>query len=476
MTVETTNAGPWFFTASGATGTFNVSTPSRDVSAFTLKARNTSTDEIYVPTFTAALAADGSGISFTVTAGLTNGHQVGVWRVPYGQQPSALQSHGPWPATVNERQHDRAALDTLALWLLARRAIRAPMVDADDLNDLPPKALRLGKYLQFDLTTGQPNAVSALTTGALSVSAFIETLLDDANAAAARATLGINLEVTGPVIMGLVSGTAAPSGLTAQTILSLLAAQASGAAKLISGWTYANGTDATNDIDIAAGAGVDSAGAIWMKGAALTKQLDASWAVGNNQGGRLSGSLADGSYWIWAIGRSDTFAVDYGFETTANAVPTLPSGYGHYRKIGGFQRVSGAIVAFDVYELGGGAIEHYWRAPTLDLNLSATLADARTLSTVKVPTGEKLTAILDVSLFDAGAAWAARICDPAETDGSPSNASAPLCNMTGPANVAVAQRMRVRTDTSGRIAWRAAGPTNMDNARISTAGFVMERR
>lgn len=474
MTVETTNAGPWFFTASGATGTFNVSTPSRDVSAFTLKARNTSTDEIYTPTFTAALATDGSGITFTVTAGLTSGHEVSVYRVPYGQQPSALQSHGPWPASVNERQHDRAALDTLALWLLARRSLRAPMVDADDLNDLPPKALRLGKYLQFDLTTGQPNAVSALTVGSLSVSAFMESLLDDASAAAARATLGIG-DVTGPVIMGLVSGTGAATGLTAQAVLNLLAAQAAGGAGAIAGWTYANnGTDATNDLDIVAGSGVDSAGAIWMKGAALTKRLDATWAVGNNQGGRLSGSLADGGYNVWAIGRSDDFSVDYGFETDANATPTLPSGYGHYRKIGWFRRVSGAILGFNTYQMDGGGLRLEYKVPSLDKNISTLGTSRITDQFISIPPFRCL-ALLRVLISNNSAAAAAFVGNPDETDVAPQAVAGQGADLVTDAAGAIAlQVMRTMTSATGTIAARSSNGSTI--YRVWPLGFEMSRR
>jgi hypothetical protein len=65
----------------------------------------------------------------------------------------------------------------------------------------------------------------------------------------------------------------------------------------ISGLTYSNnGSDATNDIDIAAGRAMDATGAhIMVLAATLTKRLDAAWSVGTNQGGLDTGSTTSGS-------------------------------------------------------------------------------------------------------------------------------------------------------------------------------------
>jgi hypothetical protein len=62
----------------------------------------------------------------------------------------------------------------------------------------------------------------------------------------------------------------------------------------ITGLTLSNnGTDATNDIDIAAGAAVDSTNVEWLDlTSALTKRLDAAWAVGSGNGGLDTGSVA----------------------------------------------------------------------------------------------------------------------------------------------------------------------------------------
>lgn len=60
-----------------------------------------------------------------------------------------------------------------------------------------------------------------------------------------------------------------------------------------------NGTDATNDIDIAAGACRDSTNAVDITIAAMTKRLDANWAAGTNQGFRNSAAaITDTTYHV----------------------------------------------------------------------------------------------------------------------------------------------------------------------------------
>lgn len=64
------------------------------------------------------------------------------------------------------------------------------------------------------------------------------------------------------------------------------------------GLTLSNGTDATNDIDIAIGQASSNDAAVadrvlMTRSAALTKRLDAAWAVGTNEGGRDTGDIAD---------------------------------------------------------------------------------------------------------------------------------------------------------------------------------------
>lgn len=112
------------------------------------------------------------------------------------------------------------------------------------------------------------------------------------------------------------------------------------------GLTLANGTDATNDINIAAGNCRDAANTQNITLSAITKQLDSSWAAGTNAGGRSSASLADGTWHVFAIDKADGSAPDVLFHTAVDPTSVLPTDYTVYRRLGSALRVSGAILAF----------------------------------------------------------------------------------------------------------------------------------
>jgi len=62
-----------------------------------------------------------------------------------------------------------------------------------------------------------------------------------------------------------------------------------------------NGTDPTNDLDIAVGTARDSTNATDLTlASALTKQTDVAWAVGTNQGCLDTGVVGNNTYHIWA--------------------------------------------------------------------------------------------------------------------------------------------------------------------------------
>lgn len=81
----------------------------------------------------------------------------------------------------------------------------------------------------------------------------------------------------------------------------------------LSGMTLTNGTDATNDIDFAAGKCADSTNTVLISCAALTKQLDAAWAVGSAAGGLDGGSIANATYHCHAIQKDTTGVGDFIF-------------------------------------------------------------------------------------------------------------------------------------------------------------------
>lgn len=274
-------------------------------------------------------------------------------------------------------------------------------------------------------------------------------------------------------VKGRETGTGPVQTLTAAQLLTGLL----GGVALVAGWTYQPGSDATNDIDISAGMGVGSSGRL-MIGSAMTKQLDASWAAGTNQGGRI-GSLADGGYFVWAIGHGTTFAVDYAMETDANATPTLPTGYTHYFKVGWIKRLSSANVSFKTYAGPGGSLEFYWTAPTVDVTALAAgtpLSTSRLLSAVKVPPGSGVIANVLATASHSASAFNAWVGSPDEADGAPSATATPLITMAAPtAGTIATATLRIRTNTSAQIAARSSIAT-IDAYRVKTIGFEMPRQ
>lgn len=105
----------------------------------------------------------------------------------------------------------------------------------------------------------------------------------------------------------------------------------------IAGMVLSNDTDTAHDINITAGACMDSTGSKHILAASeMTKQIDAVWAAGNDAGGLLNGSVAANElYHIYALRKDADGTADYGFLDKDDAIGTyLPAGYSHYRWIG----------------------------------------------------------------------------------------------------------------------------------------------
>jgi len=147
------------------------------------------------------------------------------------------------------------------------------------------------------------------------------------------------------------------------------------------GLTLSNGTDATNDIDIAAGTATDNDDGTAMALTAITKQLDAGWAVGTNAGGLDTGAIANTTYHVWVIKNPTSGVVDALFSASATA-PTMPSGYTKKRRIGAIIRSGGAILGFG--QMGD---RFYWTGASSRgfLDVNAARIAAATVYALTVP-------------------------------------------------------------------------------------------
>jgi hypothetical protein len=141
-------------------------------------------------------AGDTAGGYVTLVTGATLDDSIVIELVV----PYELTTHIPTSGTLDiPAVNLQNALLVMMLKQLAAnlpRSLRQPASDADDLDEMPTAANRASKYLFCD-ADGQPTFVASIST-AVAATAFAQTLLDDADAAAARATLGI-VETEAPI-------------------------------------------------------------------------------------------------------------------------------------------------------------------------------------------------------------------------------------------------------------------------------------
>jgi hypothetical protein len=431
------------------------------------------------------------GGTITTTEAHASGNTITITSDIADTQATELPAGGGWSPTVVERALDRLTILVQQVRLLVTGALRQPVSDSTTIAELPTATARANKYLKFD-SNGDPGVDDSVVPSTATVSAFMETVLDDTSAAAARTTLGAaattDLASYAPLSSPTFTGNpAAPTQspgnnstrLATTAFVTAAVASASALPRMyISGLTYANNsTDPTNDIDIAAGACRDATNAVDMTlSATLTKRLDAAWAVGTGNGGLDTGAIGNNDYYIWLIKRSDTGVVDALFSLSASA-PTVPADYDYKRLIGWFKRVGGTIVTFTTYETEGGGIELLWSVPTLDINLANTLTTTRRTDAVKVPLNFSVEANLNVLINDGTASTTAWVYCPDQTDAAPSLSAAPLgtafLNSSGMGYDV--NNVRVRTSATGTIAARATVAT-VDLYAVSTMGFKWPRR
>jgi hypothetical protein len=236
-----------------------------------------------------------------------------------------------------------------------------------------------------------------------------------------------------------------------------------------------NVSDATNDIDIATGKCRDSTDAANMVlASALTKRLDAAWGVGTNGGGLDTGSIANTTYHIWLIKRSDTGVVDALFSTSATA-PTMPANYDYKRRIGSIVRSAANIRAF----LQDGDL-FMWKSPVSDITATnpGTSAVTRTLT---LPTGIRIESIVQVNVTGTtqpNLPGAVYLSDLSLTDvAASSNTAASILVYASSAigDLYAGLICKVMTNTSAQIRSRLQISGAGTTLQINTAGWIDTR-
>lgn len=164
----------------------------------------------------------------------------------------------------------------------------------------------------------------------------------------------------------------------------------------IGGLTPSHAADTDHDITISPGACADATNVLSMYlGAALTKQIDADWAEGTDDGGLATGarSVADtpnASTWyhLFKIIKIDVesavYTIDAGFDTDMAATNLLAdaTNYSHYRRVHSvLTDGSNNIIQQLIYKRSGGGLLVRWVTPATDGDYALTTTyEAKTLT------------------------------------------------------------------------------------------------
>lgn len=228
--------------------------------------------------------------------------------------------------------------------------------------------------------------------------------------------------------------------------------------------TANNSTDATNDIDFASGFATDSTNVVLMNLASgLTKRLDAAWAVGTNQGGLFSGSIANTTYHCFIIMRPDTGVVDAGFDTSITAA-NRPVAYTYYRRVWSIVRSGGAIL---LYTQNGD--EGTWNAPISNVS-TANPGTSAVTATLTVPLGLVALAKMAVYAGNPGTNGYGLISELSSANTTPS-ATATNFSFDSSGAFNGATTVTAHTNTSGQVRYRVSASGLSLTVNISTVGW-----
>jgi hypothetical protein len=295
----------------------------------------------------------------------------------------------------------------------------------------------------------------------LDISAAGAALINDADADTQLVTLG-----GGAAGIDVFKSATAADILTALGISGVLAPRGH-----ISGLALSNSAgDPTNDIDIAVGEATDvDQNAVATFASAYTKQLDATWALGSGAGMRDSGAIADGTWHIFLIRRSDTGVTDV-LASQNPTSPTMPASYDQKRRIGSILREAGVIVPF--VQIG----EKFFRTtPVLDVD-TTNPGVARVTPTLSVPTGIILEAFGSFVLERGGGDSNLTINPTFVTDAAPSDTVSPLAVATADtAGNTEAGRWAALTNSSRQVAYRVSFSDGTTVVRMTTEGWIDAR-
>jgi len=131
------------------------------------------------------------GGTVTMVAAWATTYTIWILRSTTATQSLDLEHGGTFSAENIEDALDKNCKLNINQADQLSRALRAPATDASSLDmELPNSVDRASQYLAFD-ASGEPTVVSSVAPDTATITAWAETFLADASAAAARTTLAI---------------------------------------------------------------------------------------------------------------------------------------------------------------------------------------------------------------------------------------------------------------------------------------------
>lgn len=244
----------------------------------------------------------------------------------------------------------------------------------------------------------------------------------------------------------------------------------------ISGLGLSNGNDTDHDIDIAVGQASDSTNARLMNlSSSLTKQIDATWASGDDAGGLASGASLSTNTWYHAFLVIVGGSVDVMFDTSiscANGVAN--NSVTHYRRIGSILTDSSS----NVVQFTQKGEYFYWDSLTNDASTNDPGTDAITVTTT-VPSGVSVIGMYYLSLLNASASLEPILSFSGASAGEPSPSTGEKRTIVGvqPASEKTYGNAyaKAKTNTSGQVIYHLNTSSTDISIQINTQGWIDRR-
>lgn len=348
-------------------------------------------------------------------------------------------------------------------------ATGAPGADGTDGVDGAAATIAVGTVTTVPY--GTPASVTNVGTPAAAVFDFgIPKGQDGTGTGDMQAANNLSDLANADTALGNLGGTAV--GKAVFTAVDQAAAQTAIGAKVLAGHLY--GMEMTwvsgAAIGFSAGECADSSAAHYIKAASAIaeKYIHVAWAAGTAQGMLDTGSVADGTYHIFAIGKStDAAAFDY-LASTSPTVPTMPATWDLKRRIGSIIRKGAALLRFTQ---DGDSFFHY---DPVDDAQAVAYTTTDTYVALTVPTGIRVRPLINIHNTNVNAANISWVNGDGMLTQS-TNVGSIVGGGPPPTSIMKFFFTHLRTDVLGRLLRRSSSTVNNPTYSIGTFGWIDTR-